>query len=129
MVTRTKKWVGAATAVGAAVLLALGGNAQAASATTFPPGAHFYTGTGQTWADMPADLSKVGTCQTLPQSARSYTNLTSVTASQDIEVYFRPNCQSGTPSEEGDLRFLTGTLNLGDFPYPAVSYRVHAIDK
>ncbi|MEV7239323.1 hypothetical protein AB0N06_37295 [Streptomyces sp. NPDC051020] len=129
MVTRTKKWVGVATTVGAAALLALGGSAQAASATTFLPGAHFYAGTGLTGRDMPADLSKVGECQTLPQSAWSNTNLTSLTASQDIDVYFRPNCQPGTPSEEGDIYFVTGTFNQGDFPYPAVSYRVHAIGK
>jgi hypothetical protein len=95
-------------------------SASAASAPAPFPSATFYTGTNLTGTATSVDLSQLGVCKTLSRSARSAFNF----SVQEIEVYFNPGCKTGTPGNAGDISFVLGSLNLGNFPYPAVSYRV-----
>jgi hypothetical protein len=119
------KVFGMAVAIGGTALLALGTGVQSASAATASapftfPSATFYTGTNLTGTATSVDLSQVGVCKTLSRPARSAFNF----SVQEIEVYFNPDCKTGTPGNAGDISFVLGSLNLGNFPYPAVSYRV-----
>jgi hypothetical protein len=122
------KAFGMAVAIGGTALLALGTGVQPASAATASapapfPSATFYTGTNLTGTATSVDLSQLGVCKTLPVSARSAFNF----SAREIEVYFNPGCKTGTPGNTNDLSFVLGSLNLGNFPYPAVSYRVRNI--
>ncbi|MFE6100406.1 hypothetical protein ACFVQ4_10620 [Streptomyces laurentii] len=110
------------TSTAAAAALAGVGLAPQASAAGILPGVHFYTGTGQTGTAQQADLGKAGACQELSAPALSYT----AASNQNVDVFFKPGCETGAPGKVGDLYFKTGTLNMGNFPYAAVSYRVHA---
>ena len=120
------KAFGMAAAIGGTALLALGTGVQSASASPSAPAAFafpsatFYTGTNLTGTATSVDLSQVGICTTLPQPARSAFNF----SVQEIEVYFNPGCKTGTPGRPSDISFVLGSLNVGNFPYPAVSYRV-----
>jgi hypothetical protein len=122
------KAIGMAVAIGGTALFALGTGVQSASATTASasttfPSATFYTGTNLTGTPTSVDLSQVGVCKTLSRSARSAFNF----SVKEIEVYFNPDCKTGTPGNPSDIYFVLGSLNLGNFPYPAVSYRVRTI--
>ncbi|WP_327365851.1 hypothetical protein [Streptomyces sp. NBC_01217] len=101
-----------------AAMLACTAAAQPAGAVTYP-GVSFYAGVDQTGTEYPVDLTSTG-CRTLPQSARSATNLSAT----DVAVYFNPDCRTGAPGTTGDLYFVLGTLHTATFPYPALSYRV-----
>ncbi|TCN32171.1 hypothetical protein EV644_12781 [Kribbella orskensis] len=120
------KAFGMAAAIGGTALLALGPGVQSASAATSAPAAFafpsatFYTGTNLTGTATSVDLSQVGVCKALSQPARSAFNF----SVQEIEVYFNPDCKTGTPGKASDISFVLGSLNVGNFPYPAVSYRV-----
>jgi hypothetical protein len=118
------KAFGMAAAIGATALLALGTGVQSASASSPAPSsfpsATFYTGTNLRGAATSVDLNQVGACKTLPQPARSAFNY----SVQEIEVYFNPDCKTGTPGRASDIYFVLGSLMNGNFPYPAVSYRV-----
>ncbi|MBQ1089270.1 hypothetical protein [Streptomyces sp. B93] len=109
----------AASAAGAALLTI--GVATPAGAADFPgPGLRFYTGADRTGTELLADENDVGVCHELTTPALSYTAITS----HNTEVFFNPGCEKGTPEFPGDWYFLTGTFNGGDFPFPALSYRV-----
>jgi hypothetical protein len=41
-----------------------------------------------------------------------------------VEVYYRDNCETGTPSCPGDSFANVTGLHWGNLPYPAVSYKV-----
>jgi len=120
------KAFGTAAAIGGTALLVLGTGVQSASAATSAPAAFafpsatFYTGTNLTGTATSVDLSQVGVCKALSQPARSASDF----SVQEIEVYFNPDCKTGTPGRASDISFVLGSLNLGNFPYPAVSYRV-----
>jgi hypothetical protein len=115
-----KKIAALAGAAAAASLLALASGAPAGADEL--PGVHFYTGPDRTGTDIVADLGNPGVCHELPQSAASYLAI----ADKNVEVYFNPGCRPGAPGTSSDLSYLTGTFNSGNFPYPAVSYRVRA---
>lgn len=108
---------GAATAAATALLLAGAGQANAADL----PGVTFYTGAGQTGTAYSADLTPDGSCHELPTAALSF----SAVSDTDVDVFFNADCATGAPGTSGDLYYRTGTLGQGDFPYAAVSYRVH----
>ncbi|MDT0267320.1 hypothetical protein RM844_13600 [Streptomyces sp. DSM 44915] len=109
--------VRAVAATAAAVLLGLAGAGQAAAA---PGGATLHTGPELTGAAIDLDLADAGTCQALPEPARSGVNL----SGQDVTLYFHADCRPGAPGGGGDLTYVLGGLHTGTFPYPALSYRV-----
>lgn len=114
-------------------IAALAGAAAAASLLTLTagtpasaddlPGVLFYTGANSTGTEMAADLGDPGVCHQLPQSAASYLAI----SDKNVEVYFNPDCKTGAPGTSGDLYYVTGTLNSGNFPFLAVSYRVRPV--
>ncbi|NEA39315.1 hypothetical protein [Streptomyces sp. SID11385] len=106
---------GAATAV-AAVLLS--GTAPADAAVL--PGVTFYTGVKQTGTAFQATLDD-GACHELPAASLSF----SAISETGVDVFFNAGCATGSPGTHGDLYYRTGTLGQGNFPFPAVSYRVH----
>ncbi|MFC0598250.1 hypothetical protein [Streptomyces palmae] len=108
-------------AAAAAALLTLGAAPQAGAAD-LPLGVTFYTGSDRTGTAMSADLDEVGVCQELSAPALSYLAI----SQRNVDVFFNPDCQTGAPGQSGDLYYRTGTFNGGDFPYPALSFRVHA---
>ncbi|MEV7677758.1 hypothetical protein AB0O64_04240 [Streptomyces sp. NPDC088341] len=118
MTARTRKL--AATAATAAALVAVMGGAQPAAAAGHPEAA-FYTGAGQSGTEILVDLADTGTCQNLSQPVLSGANL----SAQDIDVYFNADCRTGAPGTTSDLFYRLGSLHLGNFGFPAVSYRVH----
>ncbi|MEU3188624.1 hypothetical protein ABZ707_31175 [Streptomyces sp. NPDC006923] len=118
MVGLKKQLAGVLAGSGAALLVCTG-LAQPAAAAVPYPGASFYAAAGQSGTEFPVDLSSTA-CQTLPQAARSAVNL----SGSDIVVYFNPDCAPGTPGSSGDTTYVLGSLHSGDFPFPAVSYRV-----
>jgi hypothetical protein len=120
MATGCKKLTAIAASAAAGVLLVLGASPQAGAAEL--PGVTFYTGSDGTGTAGAANLDQVEVCQELPAKARSYTAV----SNQNVDVFFNADCQTGAPGKSSDLYFVTGTLNSGNFPYPAVSYRVHA---
>ncbi|MFH8410933.1 hypothetical protein ACH4FX_40095 [Streptomyces sp. NPDC018019] len=108
--------VGGALASGLLVLGAAGSPAGAAEL----PGVTFYTGTNATGTAIKADLTKVGECQELTAPVRSFRSI----SERSVEVYYNAGCRPGAPGTDGDLVFVVGTLNTGDFSYPGLSYRV-----
>ncbi|MEU1079658.1 hypothetical protein ABZ368_05315 [Streptomyces sp. NPDC005908] len=112
----------AASVTGAAAVLLTVAAAPQAGATDWRPGVTFYTGAQQGGVAMSADLDAVGVCRELPAPAVSYLAV----SDRNVDVFFNPGCRTGAPGGTGDLGYRTGTLNAGDFPYPAVSYRVRA---
>jgi hypothetical protein len=129
------------TTVAAATALLVGGTATLAAAPAFSashsvpssgvssgtqrtaadePSAVFYTGLDLTGDASTVDLTQTGVCKTLPKPADSARNY----SINDIEVFFNPNCQKGTPGSSSDIMYVLGSLHEGNLPYPAVSYRV-----
>ncbi|WP_428957129.1 hypothetical protein [Streptomyces sp. cg35] len=108
----------------AAAVAALGavGTAQAHAAA--PGGVTFYTGSNRTGTAVAADLGQDGVCRELSAPARSFFAV----SDKDVDVFFNADCRPGAPGQEGDLFYRTGTLGQGNFPYAAVSYRVHSVD-
>ncbi|MFJ5991983.1 hypothetical protein [Lentzea sp. NPDC092896] len=45
-------------------------------------------------------------------------------SSANIDVFFNANCAKGLPGQSGDTYYVLGSLHQGNFPFPAVSYRV-----
>ncbi|GAA2346008.1 hypothetical protein OKJ48_14525 [Streptomyces kunmingensis] len=116
-----RKGLAALTAsAGAAALLVLGAAPQAGAAEW--PGVTFYTGVDGTGTAIAIDTDQVGVCRELPAAAKSYTSV----SERGVDVFFNPDCRTGAPGTNGDIHYVVGTLNTGDFPYPAVSYRVRA---
>ncbi|EME98819.1 hypothetical protein H340_19518 [Streptomyces mobaraensis NBRC 13819 = DSM 40847] len=111
---------GAAALSGAALLLGAG-LAQPASAADLPhaPVAYFASGTDLTGRQAPVDITDPA-CRNLAEPALSAVNLTDA----DIQVYFNRDCRTGAPGRPGDLYDALGSLHWGNFPYPALSYRV-----
>lgn len=107
---------GGALASGLLVLGAAGGPASAGQL----PGVTFYTGAHGTGTAISADLDTVGACHELPAGVHSFRSI----SERGVEVFFNSDCRPGAPGTTGDLRYVVGTLNTGDFPYTAVSYRV-----
>ncbi|MFI6082983.1 hypothetical protein ACIBBB_18725 [Streptomyces sp. NPDC051217] len=120
MTLRMPRLTGTAAAVTAGALLGLLGVAPSAMASAQAGGASFYTGGQQTGDETAVDLDAVGVCRSLPLSARSAVNL----SAQDIDVFFRPGCETGTPAAPGDTYYVLGSLHTASFPFPALSYRV-----
>ncbi|MGC5341450.1 hypothetical protein ACPXCE_00915 [Streptomyces sp. DT24] len=120
MANRHKKWATIVATTAAGGLLVLGTGAPSSAAVR--PGVTFYTGLHGTGTAVAADLAQVGVCQELSPSARSYFAATD----RNVEVFFNADCRAGAPGESSDLVYVTGTLNSGDFPWTAVSYRVRA---
>ncbi|MCC2274051.1 hypothetical protein LKL35_01120 [Streptomyces sp. ET3-23] len=118
---RKKLLTGGAIVASAAALTVSTGLAQPAAATDFPnaPVAYFATGQDLTGRQMPVDISNTD-CRTLPEPARSAVNFTAA----NIQVYFNHDCRTGLPDRPSDLSFGLGSLHWGNFPYPALSYRV-----
>ncbi len=110
-----------ASTAAAAALLTVGAAPQAGAAD-LDPGVTFYTGAARTGTAQRADLAQVGVCQELSAPALSYLAV----SNQNVDVFFNADCRTGAPGRSGDLYYRTGTLNAGDFPYPAVSFRVRA---
>ncbi|MGP3938608.1 hypothetical protein [Streptomyces sp. 6N106] len=111
---------GAVLALSGAALLVGAALAQPAAATDIPWGkAGFYTGKDLTGTVYPIAATDTE-CQTLPEPALSVANF----AFAEVKVYFRENCETGSPSEPGDLYSNVTGLHWGNLPYPAVSYRV-----
>ncbi|MEV5177885.1 hypothetical protein AB0L10_44390 [Streptomyces flaveolus] len=109
-----------AAAVAGATLMTLG-SAAPAGAQDFPGlGLRFYSGADRTGTELLVDENDVGVCRELPGPQLSYLALTTHYA----EVFFNSNCQKGTPGNPSDLYFRTGTFNGGNFPFPALSYRI-----
>ncbi|MCC3770976.1 hypothetical protein [Streptomyces sp. UNOC14_S4] len=122
MAFRVKKYCAVAVS-GAALTVGLG-LAQPAAATAaadVPPGpiVSFYAGQDLHGREIPVDIARTG-CQALPEPARSAVNFSVV----DIKVYFNPGCEPGSPGQPSDVYYVLGSLNQGNFPYPAVSYEV-----
>ncbi|MEV6123003.1 hypothetical protein AB0M23_21215 [Streptomyces sp. NPDC052077] len=112
--------LGRAAVATAAAALCLAGTGQAQAD---PLGSvTFYTGADRTGTAVRLDLEKVGVCQELGTPARSFLAL----SNQAVDVFFNEDCVTGAPGRTGDLYFRTGTLGQGDFPYPAVSYRIRS---
>lgn len=42
----------------------------------------------------------------------------------DVEVYYKPGCETGLPGRTGDTYFVLGSLHQANFSFAAVSYRV-----
>lgn len=112
--------VGAVAASGAALLMGLG-LAQPAAATDLPhaPVAYFSAGQDLTGRQTPVDITNTA-CQNLAEPALSAVNFTAA----DIQVYFDRDCRTGLPGRPSDLSFGLGSLHWGNFPYPALSYKV-----
>ncbi|MGW0791722.1 hypothetical protein ACWD04_26715 [Streptomyces sp. NPDC002911] len=123
MSIRTMPWVGCTAAFGATLALMISAAPAQAAPAGFPT-ATFYTGADQAGTAQEADLDAVGTCQTLAQPALSYT----IVSDRDVDVFFNTDCRTGAPDTPGDLYYRTGTFNQGNFPYPAVSYRVRSVE-
>ncbi|CAL9639807.1 hypothetical protein SUDANB60_06271 (plasmid) [Streptomyces sp. enrichment culture] len=104
-------------AVSGATMLVL--SSAPASASELP-GVSFYTGVNRTGTEMVAELGDPGVCHELSAPAASYLAI----SDRSVEVYFNSNCRTGAPETSGDLYYMTGTLGSGNFPYPALSYRV-----
>ncbi|MEV5176573.1 hypothetical protein AB0L10_37085 [Streptomyces flaveolus] len=118
--TTFKRLAGTAAAASGAALLLTGVAAPPASAVTIPWGqANFYTGWDLTGTVMPVQATDT-TCHTLPQPANSVANF----EFHSVEVYFRPDCETGTPNAPGDSWVNATGLHWGNMPYPAISYRV-----
>ncbi|GGJ91916.1 hypothetical protein GCM10011583_24260 [Streptomyces camponoticapitis] len=122
MTLRMLRLPGTAAAVTAGALLGLLGVAPSATASAPVGEASFYTGAQQTGDETAVDLDAVGVCQSLPRSARSAVNL----SAQNIDVFFRPGCETGTPAAPGDTYYVLGSLHTAGFPFPALSYRVQS---
>ncbi|MFD7668727.1 hypothetical protein [Streptomyces sp. NPDC059788] len=121
MSTSLSRFAAAAGGVLASSLLVLGAGGTSAVAAGLP-GVTFYTGADATGSAITADLDKVGTCQELSAPVRSFRSI----SERSVEVYFNAGCRPGAPGTNGDLTYVVGTLNTGNFPYAAVSYRVRA---
>ena len=104
--------------VAASALFAIIAVGQPAAAAT--PGASFHTGTGLTGIKTPVDTGNLGECLDLAQPARSAVNIAPV----DIDVYYKPGCETGLPGHDGDTYFILGSLHQANFAFDAVSYRV-----
>jgi hypothetical protein len=104
----------------AAALFTVIAAAQPASAETQDFHVSFYAGVNGTGAETVVDLDAVGECVTLAQPARSAVNIAAV----DVEVYYKPDCVTGLPGQNGDLHFVLGSLHQANFSPSAVSYRV-----
>ncbi|MFD3483276.1 hypothetical protein [Streptomyces sp. NPDC058665] len=120
MTLRMLQPTGTAAAVTAGALLGLLAVAPSATASAPAGEASFYTGAQQTGDKTAVDLEAVGVCQSLTRSALSAVNL----SDRNIEVFFRPECETGTPAAAGDISYVLGSLHTGSFPFPALSYRV-----
>ncbi|MFD3523911.1 hypothetical protein [Streptomyces sp. NPDC058653] len=123
MTPRTLRLSGTAAAVTAGALLGLLGVTPSAAASAPTVEASFFTGAQQTGEETAVDLGAVGVCTSLPLSARSAVNL----SAQDIDVFFRPGCETGTPAGPGDIHYVLGSLHTASFPFPALSYRVRPV--
>lgn len=71
-----------------------------------------YSGANLSGAKTPVDLAN-GECVNLASPVRSGINISSA----DIDVFYRAACS-------GESHYALGSLHQGDFPFPAVSYRV-----
>lgn len=80
--------------------------------------AAFYAGADLTGTKYSVDLTNKQCVNITP--AKSAANISAA----DIEVFFNADCQKGSPGKPSDLYYVLGSLHQGNFPFPAVSYRV-----
>ncbi|MGK5543152.1 hypothetical protein ACSNOH_00110 [Streptomyces sp. URMC 127] len=118
---RKKNLAGGVLAAAAAALLVGAAVAPSAAAADLPHGpvAYFATGKGLTGRQMPVDINNTD-CRTLPEPALSAVNFTA----SDIKVYYTNDCRTGLPDKPNDWYYALGSLNVADFSFPALSYRV-----
>jgi hypothetical protein len=80
----------------------------------------FYSGADGTGVETPVDLDAIGECFDLAKPARSAVNIAAV----DVDVFYKPGCETGLPGQTGDTYFILGSLHQANFSPAAVSYRV-----
>lgn len=105
------------------VLLCVGSAVPAGAADAPQLGLRFYSGPDRTGTEWVLDHSEPGVCYELPAAARSFS---AIATPSPTDVYFTSDCRTGTPDAPGDWHYVVGTLNQGNFPLPALSYRVRA---
>lgn len=93
-------------------LAALASLALALPASAEGENAAFYSGSNLSGSKSPVDLAN-SECVNLASPVRSGVNISSA----DIDVFYGAGC-------EGEGHYVLGSLHQGNFPFPAVSYRV-----
>ncbi|SMD26348.1 hypothetical protein [Kibdelosporangium aridum] len=120
MSVRRKSFAIAAATVAALTSAAV---AQPAAATAQSDPEYFvslYTGPDLTGTETPISLEITGECVNLSQPVKSGIDIAPV----NLEIYFNADCVKGFPGQPGDIYFILGSLHAGNFPFPAMSYRV-----